>query len=253
MNNADPISRSLDLYIMLDVYGMYWFGPCWTEDLCHYDIEDLQGHRMMDILAFQWPDVTGQASGLLFWGALFENDTFNLFGNIGYVSFGYEPGLKTPTPAPTQTPSAAPTTPGMTPTPKPTTPPEPTNTPTPIPPDMSVWFNNDDPGSYPEESCETPECYCFEPQIIPFCSDYQLIARVTNTGESILHVDLSFSGESAGEFEAESNGFDIQPHQSRDIRIKFCPQMPRDEIKHANLQINGAGTIVTVRLAGYGA
>jgi len=246
MNNADPFPRSVDLYIMLDIFGAYWFAPCWSEDLCHYDVTSLEGRREMDILAFEWPEVSGRADGLAFWAALFEDGTFNLFGAVDYVTFGYEPSSPSSTPTPTFPP-------GPSPTPAPSIPPTATATPTVKPPGMSVSFNNDDPGSYSLEHCETPEHYCFEPQIVPHCSDYHLVAVISNTGDSVLHVTVSLSGDQADEFEPSFSTLDIPSRESVELRVRFCPQMPRNRIKHATLVIAGAGDTVSLALAGYGA
>ncbi len=88
INNISPMS--VDKYIVLDVWGQYWFWPSWSQNIdkktLHYNI----GIFVEEILNFIWPSNAGSASGIKFWLACFEPDTFNLIGNISYCVFGYE-------------------------------------------------------------------------------------------------------------------------------------------------------------------
>ncbi len=83
------VSISVELYVILDVYGEYWFYPGWTQAL---DFQTL----MLDmdfndvILAFQWPAGAGSASNLKFWAGLLEAGSVNLLGNVDSVTFGYD-------------------------------------------------------------------------------------------------------------------------------------------------------------------
>ena len=80
-----------NLVIMLDVYGDYWFYPSWTQTLDGAAIALPAGHTFTDlILDFYWPDDSGTASGIFFWGALITQDWTGLIGDYDRVEFGYE-------------------------------------------------------------------------------------------------------------------------------------------------------------------
>lgn len=79
-----------DLYILLDVYGSYFFHPTWTQtpecetlDLIH----GFSSHR--NILSFVWPENTGSASNIVFWTGCVEHASADLLGPIDHVTFNY--------------------------------------------------------------------------------------------------------------------------------------------------------------------
>jgi hypothetical protein len=91
MTNADANPhQNVSLFIILDVYSMYWFYPSWSETVDWYSLPSLDpGFVHMNILTFEWPsDITGSADNLFFWGGMLDQNS-NLLGDIGYVVFGY--------------------------------------------------------------------------------------------------------------------------------------------------------------------
>jgi len=81
--------QDVDLYVLLDVYSMYWFYPTWSETADWLDINILPpGDTLKNVISFKWPEVGGSAENLMFWGGLID-DQFELLGNIDFVEFGY--------------------------------------------------------------------------------------------------------------------------------------------------------------------
>lgn len=81
----------VDEYIILDVYGYYFFYPNWTSNLDYATILlEADANDVQTILDFIWPDGAGYARDLAFWGALLESGTINLISNLEYEVFGYE-------------------------------------------------------------------------------------------------------------------------------------------------------------------
>jgi len=83
------IEYPVDEYLMLEVYGSYWFYPSWSQDL------DVQrrlldpGDNYQTIMRFTWPEVNGSASGLHFFYVLAKPGTFEIVSNLAVVTFGY--------------------------------------------------------------------------------------------------------------------------------------------------------------------
>lgn len=88
-NPGDP--RLIDLYILLDVQGMYWFWPGWLQSP---DCRQLTAWTGMQssimVLDFSWPDISGSASGLFFLAGMIDPETVELIGDIDSVEWGYE-------------------------------------------------------------------------------------------------------------------------------------------------------------------
>ncbi len=88
---GDSGDSSADLYVILDVYGEYWFHPGWTQD-AESELIDLDGFNPVDItiLDFTWPEGDfGSADDLVFWGAILKPGTSLIIGDIDSVVFGY--------------------------------------------------------------------------------------------------------------------------------------------------------------------
>ncbi|MBN2055018.1 hypothetical protein JW905_08850 [bacterium] len=64
--------READQYLILDVYGVYWFWPEWTQDVAGRRVYFSMPLTSMPILSFEWPEGTGVAEGIAFWAALLE-------------------------------------------------------------------------------------------------------------------------------------------------------------------------------------
>jgi len=87
--NPGP-ALEVELYIILDVYGIYFFYPTWTQDLDN-ELVDLPAYDSTTetVLSFTWPAGAGSANDIMFWGGMLEPGTVNLVGDIDYVSFGW--------------------------------------------------------------------------------------------------------------------------------------------------------------------
>ena len=81
---------TVDCYILLDVYGEYWFYPSWSQNM-DYDTMTLSANyfRTFSIFDFQWPEVDGHASQLKFWAALLKPGLPELISDVDMVEFGY--------------------------------------------------------------------------------------------------------------------------------------------------------------------
>ncbi|MBN1552110.1 hypothetical protein JW979_11595 [bacterium] len=80
---------SIDKWIILDVYGLYWFWPSWSNQLDYMtqNIPDYSINRE-SILEFTWPEVSGHADGLKFWTAAFDHTTMQLM-DYAYTEWGW--------------------------------------------------------------------------------------------------------------------------------------------------------------------
>ncbi len=81
---------TVDRYIILDVYGSYFFHPTWTETLNFETNTYYNGyHETETIFSFDWPNVQGHASNLKFYAGCLYAGTATLVGDISIVEFGY--------------------------------------------------------------------------------------------------------------------------------------------------------------------
>jgi hypothetical protein len=82
-------AREVDLYIILDVWGEYWFWPSWTQSVDHASRslppEAAMGETILD---FEWPAGAGAADGLIFWSGILDAGTTDLL-DYDSVVFGY--------------------------------------------------------------------------------------------------------------------------------------------------------------------
>ena len=81
----------VDEYIILDVYGSYWFWPEWgTAASCRQrTLGSMSIYPDEVVLTFVWPDVEGSAENLRFWSAMLDHATQELFGTYDMVAWGY--------------------------------------------------------------------------------------------------------------------------------------------------------------------
>lgn len=92
--NANPEPLEVDAFIVLAVYGEYWFWPSWIHlnDGYDFDIKQLAAQTVTseNILTFQWPEGTGSADGLCFLGAMLDHETAVMYGDtLTEACFGY--------------------------------------------------------------------------------------------------------------------------------------------------------------------
>ncbi len=81
------------LFIVLDVYQEYWFGPSWIfyEEGADWYAESFQ-HGMNKVIIideFAWPENAGSATGIKFHGALTDPDITRLEGSMDTCTFGW--------------------------------------------------------------------------------------------------------------------------------------------------------------------
>ena len=76
--------------MLLDAYGSYFWYPTWSEEFNFDRINVNYGEENMTILDFTWPEVQGNANGVIFYGTMLTQDLSNLFGHMDLLSFGWE-------------------------------------------------------------------------------------------------------------------------------------------------------------------
>lgn len=83
-------SHYVDEYIVLDVFGQYYFWNDWTTEL---DSKELQVPKQklvqQEILNFVWPPDAGSASGLAFYMLLTKWNTFDVLSNLSSCTFSF--------------------------------------------------------------------------------------------------------------------------------------------------------------------
>lgn len=86
------VEISVDEYIILDVFGNYWFWPTWKQDVSftYRVLESWTVYPDEEILSFTWPSSAGSESGIVIWGALARTGTYDLVCDVVSVSFSYE-------------------------------------------------------------------------------------------------------------------------------------------------------------------
>ncbi len=76
-------------YVILDVYGSYWFAPSWTPSpestLRHIDPVSVRTDTLFD---FVWPADVGAASGIRFWGGIVRSESMDLI-DYDLAEFGW--------------------------------------------------------------------------------------------------------------------------------------------------------------------
>lgn len=81
---------TVDQYLLLDVYGIFFFAPTWTETL-NFEVKTYYDgfNDTTEIFRFTWPEVNGNATGLAFYAGCLYTGTADLIGNVDAVFFGY--------------------------------------------------------------------------------------------------------------------------------------------------------------------
>ena len=78
-----------DVYLVLDVYGFFWFWPDWTETInSDYRVMTAQKILTEVIFDFTWPYYDGDFDNVIIWAAALKPGTSELIGNYDFVSFG---------------------------------------------------------------------------------------------------------------------------------------------------------------------
>jgi len=79
----------VEQYVVLDVFGQYFFWPSWTQVPAGAQREWQQGSASEEILRFIWPPAAGAASGIGLWAGLIDLRQMTLVGNLAHVEFAY--------------------------------------------------------------------------------------------------------------------------------------------------------------------
>jgi photosystem II stability/assembly factor-like uncharacterized protein len=80
-----------DMYVVLDVFGDYFFYPSWSETV-DFETRILPeaSSTTIDLLEFLWPSGAGSADGLRFWAAVTLQGTTELAAEVDSTEFGFE-------------------------------------------------------------------------------------------------------------------------------------------------------------------
>ncbi|MBN1878814.1 hypothetical protein JW823_01780 [bacterium] len=92
MTNNCGDTKSVDLYIALQVIDMFFFYPSFTSDLQSISVTIPDGEVIFENILpeFQWPDGVGSLmEGLAFWGVMTAPETFDLVGEVEMLDFCY--------------------------------------------------------------------------------------------------------------------------------------------------------------------
>ncbi len=88
--NMDSIEYNVPLFVILDVYGSYFFAPSFSA-FDNYDITlPANDQIVVNVLPlFNWPDGAGEASGIKLYAAMTDPQITNLFGTMDMKTFGW--------------------------------------------------------------------------------------------------------------------------------------------------------------------
>ena len=93
VTNNEMNPHTIDVYIVLDVLGSYWFWPSWEDPAQGLDHKtmtvgslDLYQEAILD---FTWPGGTGALGGLQFIGCMFTQGTWALVGDVSVIPWRY--------------------------------------------------------------------------------------------------------------------------------------------------------------------
>jgi hypothetical protein len=92
-NTACEEAREIYLYIALEVSGLYFFYPDWTQSADHVGVNATAGRDTTQPImpAFSWPSGVGSLSGLNFYGILTEPDaSWTVVGDLAILPFCYQ-------------------------------------------------------------------------------------------------------------------------------------------------------------------
>ncbi len=82
-----------DVYILLDVYGMYWLYPSWVsiDDGIDFKSIPVPGNASYheSVLDFYWPEGFGTVDEITFYGAAMDHGTFDIAGTIQMIRWGF--------------------------------------------------------------------------------------------------------------------------------------------------------------------
>jgi hypothetical protein len=86
-------TMTMDAYVILGVGNAFWCWPSWNtiESGLDHNTYDVPAGEILgvEVLDFYWPAVDGSASGLYFYGAAFDEGTFDVIGEFQVIDFQY--------------------------------------------------------------------------------------------------------------------------------------------------------------------
>ncbi len=92
-NEEETVLEGYPLFVVLDVFGQYFFGPGFTETPQHYLSLYPQfemGLTEVEVLPeFTWPDLPGTVTGIQWISALTTPEMDAVFGDISMFTFGW--------------------------------------------------------------------------------------------------------------------------------------------------------------------
>ncbi|MBN1295446.1 hypothetical protein JXA80_01615, partial [bacterium] len=89
--NPEHSAVTTPMWIALEVAGLFWMAPAWSEDFSYYLNPIPSGWSTFSILpSFIWPTVQGQYEGANFYGLLTTPD-FQILGDYDIYPFGWGP------------------------------------------------------------------------------------------------------------------------------------------------------------------
>ncbi|MBN2053706.1 hypothetical protein JW905_02210, partial [bacterium] len=90
IQNKEFYGVTVDEFIVLELFGNYWFWPSWNQDLDYVTTYLSPGARVEDlILQFTWTHETASIQNIIFWAALLESGTSDLFGTYSWCSIDF--------------------------------------------------------------------------------------------------------------------------------------------------------------------
>ncbi len=89
-NPGSPLT-AVPLFVILDVYQVYFYYPDWT-DLPGYAFHDIpNGVTTLSVIdSFTWPENAGEAQNIIFWAAMTNPQLSEILGNMDSFTFGWE-------------------------------------------------------------------------------------------------------------------------------------------------------------------
>ena len=93
ISNGGTQEITADAYLLLQIQDNYWCWPSWLEITQKLDCQVLtvpaHEEKTTDIMQFEWPEQMGSAEGLMFIGALFTKDTWDIIGDVNLIQWQY--------------------------------------------------------------------------------------------------------------------------------------------------------------------
>lgn len=87
--NHGPHNVDVNVYILLEVFGTYFFYPSWTENVEYIPARiPFPKEIETQLMNFTWPAGVAPINDMCFWGALVDPDTGELVGEYSMWDFG---------------------------------------------------------------------------------------------------------------------------------------------------------------------